>query len=143
MDREWVQLMIAFLVTLDLATPLTILTIPALEVPILIRHPVNKELLVNYDPMINQAIKEIDCIRKLDLEVPHAGLLLCHMENRLKRCVDELTVRIIPSLSEVDPGGVFFAQNFLVKFLISRSIRLRPPVITPSFFKNLDPPLNV
>ena len=64
----------------------------ALQVPILVRHPETRELLVNLDPFVLQAIREADCIRKLGLTVPDTAGLLAHINGKIKTNAARLQV---------------------------------------------------
>ncbi|KAI0211059.1 Dynein heavy chain 8, axonemal [Lamellibrachia satsuma] len=56
----------------------------ALRVPLLVRHPETKELLVNFDHLIYEVIKEAECMRKLRLDIPEFAKMLCLLRRKLK-----------------------------------------------------------
>ncbi|XP_023932850.1 dynein heavy chain 8, axonemal [Lingula anatina] len=61
-----------------------------LRVPVLVRHPETKTLLVNFDPLIYQVIRESNCIIKLGLEVPEEAKMLCHTQDQLKKYQEKM-----------------------------------------------------
>ncbi|CAH1796663.1 unnamed protein product [Owenia fusiformis] len=64
----------------------------ALQVPVLVRHQDTKQLLVNFDPLIMQVIREAECMRKLDMEVPEVANILSHSQDKLKANRNTLTM---------------------------------------------------
>lgn len=61
--------------------------------PILVKHPVNKEVvLVNFDPVIYQLVRETNIMLKMGLEVPEEGQHLAYIEKRLKDMHHQLIV---------------------------------------------------
>ncbi|XP_074653701.1 dynein axonemal heavy chain 8-like [Tubulanus polymorphus] len=67
-----------------------------IQVPVMVRHPENDALLlVNFDPMINQVIKESECIRKLELDVPQSALMLGYLQTQLKQDCDQLQLLLV------------------------------------------------
>ena len=64
----------------------------ALKVPLLVRHPDTKELLVNFDPWIHEVIKEAECMRKLRLDIPEFAKVLCLLRMKLKS--DHWTLKV-------------------------------------------------
>ena len=67
----------------------------AVQVPLLMRHPETKALLVNFDPLIYQVIREAECMRKLDLPVPNAAGVISYNQQQLKNNHAELHVSSI------------------------------------------------
>ena len=65
---------------------------PALRVPLLVRHPDTKELVVNFDPLIYEVIKESECMRKLHLDIPEFAKTLCLLRKKLK--ADHCTLKV-------------------------------------------------
>ena len=63
-----------------------------LHVPLLVRHPETRELLVNLDPVIFQVIQEASYIKKLGLEVPYTANTIAYKEEKLKANQAQLQV---------------------------------------------------
>ena len=51
---------------------------------LLVRHPDNEKLFVNFDPQVFELVAESKYMRKLNLEIPDAALVLCKLEPKLK-----------------------------------------------------------
>jgi len=77
---------------------------PALRVPLLVRHPDTKELLVNFDPLIYEVIKESECMRKLHLDIPEFAKTLCLLRKKLK--ADHCTLKVSFKLFYIGTDGV-------------------------------------
>ena len=63
-----------------------------LQATLLIRHPETRELLVNFDPLILQVIRESECMLKLGLEVPEAARVVYLGQEKLKENCNALEV---------------------------------------------------
>ena len=68
--------------------------ISGLQATLLIRHPETREMLVNFDPLILQVIRESECMLKLGLEVPEAARVIYLGQENLKENCNALTVCI-------------------------------------------------
>ena len=75
----------------------------ALTVPLLVRHPDTKELVVNFDPWIHEVIKEAECMRKLRLDIPEFAKVLCLLGRKLKS--DHWTLKVSLELSIYSSRG--------------------------------------
>ncbi|XP_077985364.1 dynein axonemal heavy chain 8-like [Glandiceps talaboti] len=62
----------------------------SLQVPLLIRHPDTNELLLNFDPLLYQVIRETECLMKLGLDVPDTAKVLRLGQDNLKDNYDRL-----------------------------------------------------
>lgn len=51
---------------------------------LLVRHPENAKLFVNFDPHVFELVAESKYMKKLNLEIPDAALVLCKLEPKLK-----------------------------------------------------------
>lgn len=102
---HWNLNMILSLMSLDISTSFSlschfspyicvhsIVDIAGLQASLLIRHPETRQLLVNFDPMIYQVIRESECMLKLDLEVPEAAKVICLGQETLKKNFNSLKV---------------------------------------------------
>ena len=56
----------------------------ALQVPLLVRHPDTRDLLVNLDPSIYQVIQETVYMTKMKLAVPRDAQLLLYSKEKLR-----------------------------------------------------------
>ncbi|XP_072165822.1 dynein axonemal heavy chain 8-like [Diadema setosum] len=61
-----------------------------LRATLLIRHPETGQLMVNFDPMLYQVIRESVCMVKLGLDVPEAALIIVMGQDQLKANVNSL-----------------------------------------------------
>ncbi|XP_033097186.1 dynein heavy chain 5, axonemal-like, partial [Anneissia japonica] len=61
-----------------------------LQASLLVRHPETNVLLVNFDPMLLQVIREAECMHKLELEVPSAANVICLSQEKLRNNCDML-----------------------------------------------------
>ncbi|KXJ25255.1 Dynein heavy chain 5, axonemal [Exaiptasia diaphana] len=66
-----------------------------LQASLLVRHPENKQLFVNFDPQIMTLIRETDCMVRLGLDIPFSAQTLLHKQNLLKKNNDKLLVRLM------------------------------------------------
>lgn len=66
-----------------------------LQATLLIRHPETKQLLVNFDPLLYQVMREAECMRKHDLEIPEAAHIICLGQEQLKENFNTLKVNYI------------------------------------------------
>ena len=55
-----------------------------LSASLLVRHPDTRQLFVNFDPQILELIQEAKYLKKLNLEIPDAALILCKKEDKIK-----------------------------------------------------------
>ncbi|EDV25010.1 uncharacterized protein TRIADDRAFT_56504 [Trichoplax adhaerens] len=85
-----------------------------LQATLLIKHPENKTLFVNFDPQVLELVTEAKALRRLSLEIPESAQVLCLNEDRIKAVYDRLhqvlgeyhkTVKSIPEIvrSLIDP----------------------------------------
>ncbi|XP_064365601.1 dynein axonemal heavy chain 8 [Dromaius novaehollandiae] len=56
----------------------------ALQATLLVRHPKTGKFLVNFDPKIQEIVRETKCMIKLGLEVPEQAKRIVKIENNLK-----------------------------------------------------------
>lgn len=63
-----------------------------LQASLLVRHPENKKLFVNFDPQIMTLIRETDCMVRLGLDIPFSAQTLLHKQSLLKKNNDKLLV---------------------------------------------------
>ncbi|XP_063956179.1 dynein axonemal heavy chain 8-like [Lytechinus pictus] len=61
-----------------------------LRATLLIRHPETGQLMVNFDPLLYQIIRESVCMIKLGLDVPEAALVIVMGQDQLKDNVNSL-----------------------------------------------------
>ena len=66
--------------------------IAALQVPVLVRHYESKEVHVNLDPTVYLVMREAECMRKLDLEIPGSASYLCYSRSDIKKKHEKLMV---------------------------------------------------
>ncbi len=55
-----------------------------LNASLLVRHPESSELFVNFDPTVFELMAECKYMRRLNLDVPDAVVMLCKLEAKLK-----------------------------------------------------------
>lgn len=55
----------------------------ALGAPIILPHPHTKKYVVNFDPFLPESIREIECMLKLDLEVPDTAKVLNFCKDKI------------------------------------------------------------
>lgn len=65
-----------------------------LTVSLLIRHQESDTLLVNFDPLITQLIRETDCLLKMSIDVPEPAKQVYQKQEQLKQYQDSLRVNI-------------------------------------------------
>ena len=65
-----------------------------LTVSLLIRHQESDTFLVNFDPLITQLIREIDCLLKMNIDVPEPAKQVYQKQEQLKQYQDSLRVSI-------------------------------------------------
>ena len=64
-----------------------------LQASLLVRHPENKEIFVNFDPQILTLIRETECMARLGLDIPAAAKALRAKQGEFKECYNSLNVR--------------------------------------------------
>ena len=90
----------------------------ALLVPVLIRHPIRKEVVANFDPIIYQLIRETEVMKKMGLDVPDEGQRLLYMQKMLKEKHSKLVVSTI-ILSVAGYSGI---TEFLNRHMSNNSV---------------------
>lgn len=65
-----------------------------LQVSLLVRSPDTGELFVNFDPQILTQIREVKCMMRLNLEIPHFATVLQQKHETLKQNYNKLQVGI-------------------------------------------------
>ncbi|EDO35603.1 predicted protein [Nematostella vectensis] len=61
-----------------------------LQASLLVRHPDNKKLFVNFDPQIMTLIRETECMVRLGLDIPFSAHALLQKQSSLKKNSDTL-----------------------------------------------------
>ena len=61
-----------------------------LQATLIIRHPDDGKLYVNFDQDILQLIKEAKCLERMQLEIPENAMMVLHQEQRFKNSHHEL-----------------------------------------------------
>ncbi|GFR77163.1 dynein heavy chain 8, axonemal, partial [Elysia marginata] len=116
-----------------------------LQVPILARHPVTKETLINFDPYVFEVVKEAFYMVKLGLPVPRVIIniihactnitttyrklqMMLHEYNKLKDAIPEMFWPLMqPSIFKID--GLFYPAYTSITWT---SLEI------PAFFKELE-----
>ena len=63
-----------------------------MQVSLLVRNKEDSSLLVNFDPSITQILREIDCMLKMELQVPEAAKAIYQRQDQLKEHQHKLRV---------------------------------------------------
>ncbi|XP_033641432.1 dynein heavy chain 8, axonemal-like [Asterias rubens] len=79
-----------------------------LQATLLIRHPETKQLLVNFDPLLYQVMRESECMRKHDLEIPEAAHIICLGQEQLKENYNTLKLLLDENAAVRDKIPVIF-----------------------------------
>ena len=66
-----------------------------LDSTLIVRHPDSKKLLVNYDPRINELMKEIDVMGSMGIDVPPKARAIRNKREELKENYNMVKVREI------------------------------------------------
>lgn len=67
-----------------------------LQVSLLVRSQATGELFVNLDPEILTQIRETNCMKRMNLEIPPFAALLLQKQDTLKKNYNNLQVHIHP-----------------------------------------------
>ncbi|XP_077975281.1 dynein axonemal heavy chain 8-like [Styela clava] len=62
----------------------------ALQATLLVRHPESKQIFINYDPQIPEMVREAQCFRKMEMDVPEVTNNLLRKQAALKRTKERL-----------------------------------------------------
>ena len=65
----------------------------SLNSTVLIRHPDTQELVVNFDPKINEVLREIEVLTKMGLEIPQQARPFLGKRDEMRRKFDIIDVR--------------------------------------------------
>ncbi|KAL0969945.1 hypothetical protein UPYG_G00234980 [Umbra pygmaea] len=106
-----------------------------LNASLLVRHPETKEIYVNIDPLVLEALHEAQCIHKLHLSVPAGVLKLCAKKVELKDMqnnLQELLLDFNAALSRIHP-----LLQPLMRPFISRVERALSPGLTTLSWNSL------
>lgn len=66
-----------------------------LQASLLVRSAKTGELFVNFDPEILTQIREVNCMTRMNLEIPPFGIQLQQKQNSLKKNNQKLQVGVI------------------------------------------------
>lgn len=72
-----------------------------LQASLLVRSPESGELFVNFDPEILTQIREVNCMTKMNLEIPLFAALLQQKQDTLKKNYNKLQVDITHSCTHL------------------------------------------
>lgn len=60
---------------------------------LIIRHPDSKKLMVNFDPRINELMKEIDLMGSMGIDVPPKAMAIRNKREEIKENYNQVKVR--------------------------------------------------
>ncbi|XP_006824996.1 dynein axonemal heavy chain 8-like, partial [Saccoglossus kowalevskii] len=109
-----------------------------LQAPLLVRHPETGDLLINFDPMIYQVIRETDCLMKLGLDVPETAKIIKLSEDILKSTYDKLRM-VLDENSKLRDSVLPIFMPLMTNFIKRIDIALNPALTLLSWTSlNLD-----
>lgn len=100
-----------------------------LQATLIIRHPEDNKLYVNFDPEILQLLREAKCLDRMGIEIPEAAKIVLLQEEKFKNYYNELQY----ALSEYDRivGKVIPVTAMLLRpHFNDMKFKLRPGMIT-------------
>lgn len=100
-----------------------------LEATLIIRHPEDQELYVNFDSEILQLIRETKCLNRVGIEIPESARTILFQEDKFKQYYDDLTY-LLREYKRVKSRVVKVVEPLLTAALEDLEYRLRPGMIT-------------
>jgi len=100
-----------------------------LQATLIIRHPEDGKLYVNFDAEILQLIREAKCLERLGVPIPESARMVLLQESKFKAYYGELS-RILRQYARVTSRVNPVTLNLLRPALLDLEYRLRPGMLT-------------
>ena len=96
---------------------------------LIVRHPVNGRLYVNFDPEILQLIREAKILYRMQVDVPESARMVMLQEAKFKSYHDELTY-VLREYERVTSRVLPVTAKLLQPLIRDLEIKLRPGMVT-------------
>lgn len=100
-----------------------------LQATLVIRHPVDRNLYVNFDAEILQLIRETKCLARMGLDVPESARIIMMQEDKFKRYYNELS-STLREFNRITKAIMPVIAPLLKPALADFELQLRPGMIT-------------
>jgi dynein heavy chain len=100
-----------------------------LQATLIIRHPNNRKLYVNFDQEILQLIRETKCLDRMGIDVPTNARMVLLQEDKFKSYYNELRY-LLREYDRVMAKMIPITQNLLRNHIDDLEMKLRPGMVT-------------
>ena len=100
-----------------------------LQATLIIRHPDNNKLYVNFDPEIMELIREAKCLSRISIEIPESAKIVLLQEEKFKMYYNELQY-VIKEYERIVNKMRPNTKSLLVPHLEDLECKLRPGMVT-------------
>lgn len=92
-----------------------------LQVSLLVRSQKTGELFVNFDPQILTQIREVKCMTRMNLEIPHFATVLQQKHDTLKQNYNKLQVILLQTLKSLI--SIIVLYKVIIFFLFAVNVK--------------------
>ena len=100
-----------------------------LQATLIIRHPDNNRLYVNFDPEILQLIREAKCLSRMGIDIPESAKIVLLQEDKFKSYFNELSYAL-KEYERVMGRMIPVVSDLLRPHVSDLEFKLRPGMLT-------------
>ena len=99
-----------------------------LNATLIVRHPENNRLLVNFDPELLQLIREAKCLQRLGLQIPESARMVMLQETKYKQYYQQIS-HLLKRYEAIEEAINPTLAHVLEPHLRDLQLRLRPGMV--------------